>query len=448
MEGNPTSGMVSFANRVLSLFATQALQFVFAGVTSVILARALGPEGKGVVTLALLIPAVLVQLSSLGISTSNIYYAAAQRVTLSKLAGNSLFIGIVLGVIICVVFYVFRLVSPVDPFHEVDPWCVYIALAAVPFALVNRYVLGILLGKQKIRQINTIAVAATSLNLAGVAVLLILLHMDAIAVVALATGLSVLTSFLYLVVLSKLTEFGFTFSLPVFKRTVGFGLQSHAANLFSFLHFRIDMFMLAYLLDVRQLGLYSIAVTLAETILYIPRAISPILFPEVAGSDPKRAREVATTLCRNVLAITFAICLVLAGGGYFAIQVVFGPAFSPAHIPLLILLPGIWFISFGSPLSDYILGRGKPIFCTIGAGSSMVINIILNLLLLPRMGMSGAALASTVTYILGAVFGIVVFRVMSGQPLAKTLSPEPGDIRLYVNLFRNYRKRIASVLSA
>ena len=88
---------------------------------------------------------------------------------------------------------------------------------------------------------------------------------------------------------------------------------------------------------------------------------------------------------------------------------VFSSAFLGAYIPLLVLLPGVVLLGSCKVLANDIGGRGFPHYNSINSGLSFVATVIFDLLLIPKMGVVGAALASTLSYILGFVLAVIFY---------------------------------------
>jgi O-antigen/teichoic acid export membrane protein len=216
------------------------------------------------------------------------------------------------------------------------------------------------------------------------------------------------------------------------KKYINFGIKGYLANLMAFLNYRLDMFLVAYFLTPMDVGYYSLAVGLAELLWYIPNSVSTILFPRVSSSDKKQANKFTPVISRHTLFVVSLIALGLLIFGRLMIKVVYGAEYLPSVKPLLILLPGIVALSLSKVCSSYILGRGRPI---IAAYTSLVVvgvNISLNLLLIPKWGIAGAAFASTVSYSVGTCIKLIVFLKMSENSLLNTLIIKKQDIETYI----------------
>jgi O-antigen/teichoic acid export membrane protein len=121
----------------------------------------------------------------------------------------------------------------------------------------------------------------------------------------------------------------------------------------------------------------------------------------------------------NILAITIIGAIVLALFGNLVIRIVFSSAFLDAYIPLLVLLPGVVLLGAGKVLTHDMAGRGYPQYNSITAGVSLVVTVILDFALIPKMGVAGAAIASTISYALSFFvtlgFYFSVYRMKNGD---------------------------------
>ncbi|MCX6000844.1 MAG: flippase [Chloroflexi bacterium] len=421
---------MNFATRVLGTLGTNILTFIFTASATVLIARVLGPEGKGVLTLVFLAQVVLVAALNMGIASSNNYYSASGKHKLSDLAGNSFVLAGVIGVLVSAAFVLFLRFSPLDLFPGVNLLYMYVVAAAVPFSLLNLYLSGILFGKLAIRQINLVGILVSLVSLIGVVPIFFLgLKQGILWLISLTIAVQVITSLLYMVVLRKLTEYSLRFDSQVFKATAAYGLKSHIASLSSFLHFKVDQFIVGYFLGATQVGFYAVAVLFTDALFFVPRATSSILFPQVASSTSASGAEFTARVCRYTVLISLILCGFFAACANLLVRGIYGAPFSPAVKPLLILLPGVFLMSFAGILSSYVSGSGRVIFATYGSLTAVAVNIALNFFLIPRMGITGAALASTISYSLETIYITIVFMLLSKKSFSQTFIPKLQDLR-------------------
>jgi len=132
--------------------------------------------------------------------------------------------------------------------------------------------------------------------------------------------------------------------------------------------------------------------------------------------------------------------IILLSAGRFVVPALYGKAFIGAVLPLSILLPGVAFYGMAHITSAYFNGHiGKPIINTGLAAISLIINIVLNIILIPKIGVNGAALSSTIAYILAMGVCIYMFIRLSGTPVKDMLIVRKDDFRSCLQIFRGIK---------
>ncbi len=193
-----------------------------------------------------------------------------------------------------------------------------------------------------------------------------------------------------------------------FKKIVLYGFQIFISNLFLTSVFRIDTFFLNKMSTVSQLGIYSVATSVGELLLLIPNAIGVALFPHLSGLKRADQRAAMCVVGRVCFIIGLLGILGLAVIGYPFIIIIFGKAFISAFPPFLMLLPGLFAMTLNYSYSNYFSSIGKPLIGAYAFSIGLFINIILNVVLIPNLGISGAAISSSTSY-LAITIGFVVF---------------------------------------
>lgn len=433
---------MNFIKKSLAIFTTSVSLFFLNTITSVIIARTLGPEGKGVFTIIFLVPSFLLMFSNLGISVANIYYIGKREDKLEDIVSNSVFFSIVLGVAgISLFALAFPQLNKLF-FHGIASYFFFLAVCILPLSLFNSFAGGILLANRKIKDVNLLsiipAVSYLSLFLASslfVKNRIIGATFAQICSVCIATGWSVWR-------LNKISPLRVKFYPQLAKKHLSFGLKGYIANFTTFLTYRFDMFLVSYFLNPSEVGYYGLAVGLAELIWYVPNSINAMLYPTLSASSTKEANDFTPKVCRNTVFIVSLTSLALVFSGRFVINILYGEVYLPSLKPFLTLLPGVTILTIGKLLSSYTTGRGKPIFATYASIIALVSNTLLNLILIPRWGITGAAFSSTVAYSFTALFILIAYLKMSGNALKDTLLIKKEDFAVYRRLFVSLKSRL------
>ncbi|MEG1142616.1 MAG: polysaccharide biosynthesis C-terminal domain-containing protein, partial [Clostridia bacterium] len=198
------------------------------------------------------------------------------------------------------------------------------------------------------------------------------------------------------------------------KKEFKFGMIIYLATFFIFMNYKVDQYFIKFMLGISELGVYTAAVALAELLFLIPASVASAILGRLynISSDDMEERKRITS---STIKVTFYITFMLMIAGIFCtplIPIVYGVQYTGAIIPTIILFIGILFASIGKISASYFQSTGQPKIHLLIAFIVFASNIILNLLLIPVMGIIGAALASTISYIFYGVLYIACFIII------------------------------------
>ncbi len=432
--------MTSISKNIAITFSSQILIFAFGFIASIILARALGPTGKGIYVLIILIPTVMLRLGSLGIEAANVYFTGSKQYEIKDIISNSLISALLLGLILMLLFWGTSYLNVFQDFlnsNQIDSLLLWLAVLTVPFSLIFGFLNNIILGKEEIVKYNKINIFHNILRLIAIIVFLIILKQGVFGAVV-SHVLAVIGSTLFVILLiRKIGKITLCYNRRLFKDSTVYGLKAYFGNIIQFFNYRLDIFLVAFYLNPAAVGFYSIAVGIAETFWMLPGAIAAVLFPRISSLNSAEANNLTPGIARHTFFIIFVLSLILAFLAKPLIKTLFGSPFLPSVMPLLILLPGIIALGGCKILTADLAGRGKPQFGTYAAFVSLAVNIPLNLYLIPRWGISGVAFASSVAYILSTLMVIIAFIKISKKSWADILLIKKQDFHDYRKFFRS-----------
>jgi len=202
----------------------------------------------------------------------------------------------------------------------------------------------------------------------------------------------------------------------------------------------MDTYMIGYLLGFQNLGYYSVAVPLAELIWYLTAAIRPVLFARTAHAVAEEANIITPTTLRGILAIAFALAGLTFSGGYFIVHF-FLPAFTPALPVLAILLTAtVAALVFQLVLAD-LTSRGHGASASRIGIASLCCGVLFYLVLIPRLGIMGAAMASFLSYFMQSVLSLLWFWKLTGLSPWQVLAPRQSDLVLVLDFAGRLARR-------
>jgi O-antigen/teichoic acid export membrane protein len=416
---------------ILGLIGSRVVLVVFGLATGIITARLLGPHDRGIFTVLLLLPMTLVNFAKMGVAQANVYYIRKRGASVSTVASNSLVLSLIVSVLLMVACY-FARPWVLDPFTKGAPsTLVVLALTAIPFAMIESYFLSILQAVENFRAYNLQSIYKAVFSFVTIAVALLALHgrlwaalMSQIIVIAAAN-----VWLLYQV--RQVAPFALRWDRDVGRGTLEFGLKSYLQTLAAHLHYRIDVYLIAYFLDPSQVAFYSIAVNMTNPILQIPDAIGTVIFPKLAGSSEVDAHARTAVTCRHTLFATVLAAAFYAGVGSQVLTIFYGSRYAPAIRPMLLMLPGVIMISLYQILTRNFTSRNRQQVNIVAAGIALSVNFTLNLLFIPRFGISGAAVSTAISYTLAALLLLFIFVRESGSGLRATVMIRAADLASY-----------------
>lgn len=372
-------------------------------VASVLIARSLGPVGKGQLSVLQQVPGTLLVLLNLGLTGANTYFVGTKRTDTETATGNSLLFAAVVGTASFPIVWLMTL-GPLGVVEGLNPLPVAIAAATLPFGLAATFVAGISVGQGKLRQMAIAqmlgaTVSMTVIVAAYIAGVLALTTAMIAALLALLIGLVFnLRSIMYGAGRLRL-------SLQALRASSKYSAKSYLSNLAGYLNYRQDILLVGYLAGAGAVGVYSIAVTFAELMWYVPNSVASAIMAKSMREGEQEGAALTARTARMTLVIMLAMSALAVLLIRPVISFFYTDAFLPAWTAFLILLPGVWLIGIAKVLGGYLGAQGR-LFPSLSVASALL-NLAGNLALVPVLGFNGAAIASSVSY---AIPGVLMAR--------------------------------------
>lgn len=424
------------------LFSAQVLSLVISIPTSVLLARVLAPSGKGTLSVVQLVASFSAIVLNFGIGQALVYYSARREARGRDAIAVALLMGLAVSVGLGLLGLLFG--RSLAALLNISPsWLVVVGLMATGPVLVGQYLNAHVVGRGSIRASSLVNVGSLALQLLVFAVLWAMGRLTAATAILVwtlaVTGVAVV--FIGMSWSSEADEAVELGARSLMRRMWRYGLIAWPSGILGTAAQRIDVFLLTSIKGTAQVGIYSIAVTLAELCWYIPNALGGVLLPKVAA-EREESLQVSFRLARVTWVATGLAAAAVAVVAPALVPLVFGRDFAGSVLPLFLILPGIIMSSAASAPAAYLSGIGKPIYGTIAAGVNVGVNVVANLLLIPRLGASGAALSSTISYSASAAILISVFVRKTDGRLRDILVPRAQDFReIYAAIRRALKSR-------
>jgi O-antigen/teichoic acid export membrane protein len=195
-----------------------------------------------------------------------------------------------------------------------------------------------------------------------------------------------------------------------------FGARGQLGDLLWLVNLRLDFLILGVLSGPAVLGLYAVASKCAELMRLPATAVNYVLYPRFARSERSVADAQARHLLWRACGLTVAAAPLMAVVAVVGLPLLYGRAFQGAVLPACLLLIGLAFEGATAVASGYLRGIGRPGTNSVGMAAGVAVTVLLDILLIPRHGAVGAALASSAAYLV-TTFVLVVLAYRAPRPL-------------------------------
>jgi len=421
-----------FAFDISWVFVSQIVTLGSGFLLNILLSRWLGPGDFGLYTLTLTLFTISTLVAGLGIPETVVKFVADYKTDRERrdavvTAGvvNALLLGTVAG------FILFLFAGEVATLFSIPELSglVRIAAFAVPLSILNTTLLGLLNGLREMRSYS-FRFIIRSLLLVMLAAAFILMGFGPVGAVTalLLTEVGTL-AFVAMVVRPHFRPSTLNHRETT-KKMLAFGSRIFIASAVYLVNTYTDTILIGYLLTETDVGRYAVAVAIARVaFLSLPGSISTVNYPAISEYYSKGLTDaVEAVISRSVryslalLSMTGLLLICLAGP---IIEFLFGPAYLPAVPAFIVLVYGMIVFGAVSSVGPSLSAMNRP-----GLSSKVNIlvagvNVVLDLMLIPLFGITGAAagtavsctlLAVLILYILHRVFSVQVESAM----IAKT----------------------------
>jgi len=215
-------------------------------------------------------------------------------------------------------------------------------------------------------------------------------------------------------VFPKFFKSNFVFNKKLLKNLSSYSIFVMATGIGGIILGYTDILMLTYFSGLSAVAFYSVALPTAKVLLYFPRAFTGILIPLTSELWIQRKKDLIKAgiedLYKYSIIAIIPIVLIMLSFAELVIILLFGKGYIAAAIPMKILSIGMIFAVLYSINGDFFAGIGKPAINTKMIYYAATFNFIGNLILIPLIGINGAAIATSASYFIMMVYGLIKIR--------------------------------------
>ena len=434
-------------------FFNQLFGVLLGVINSILITRLLGVEGKGVFALLIAFIGLSTVFLNIGLPAAVTYFISSEQYKINKI----FYTGIILISFLSFLFIGFllfnnRIIDSVllPTYLQSAKFEIILALFFF-FKLFNSFLRAIFLGIQSIIKLNKLDIAFQILSTCVYLALFYTLATDdntnftskVLYLILIQLGIQALNACANLFILVKENKMKFELILlnrKELKHFIFWGGIAYFSNIFQFLSYRLDFWFVEYFSGLKSIGVYSLSVNLIQMIWILPNAISMVLFPYISDNkDAKNKEEKTLIIGRIIFSILLLIGIIAFILSPLIIPVLYGEEFSPASSSFNILL--ISAIPFGliTVYASFLVGKGMQSKNLIASLLGLIFTVILDVLLIPKYGIIGAAWASTISYLVTSVYVLYEMNKILRKGYLDLFFLKKSDIYMIKNMI--YGKR-------
>jgi len=401
-----------FKNTV-ALLSAQLIAKLLNLVLLILSARILGTEGYGRYSFAFAFSGIFLIFSDMGINTLIIRDVARNREQASQIFGNCLVVKLFLSTLSVIIPIV--IIQFLDYHFEVK-LIVFLATIGLIFSSISQAYTALFRGFERMElEALVVIINVFLVTISGSTVLLLGFN---VVVLMTTFVISNIISLLFSIFLCrKLTKPKFVFKKKILQRVLWQAISIGVAMVFVAILFRLDTIMLSFLRSDSEVGLYAVAYKFINVFVMIPTALMGAMFPNMAFSfqnSKETMRRLYENAYRVLMIVAFAMAIFITILSPTLIRLLFGGEFSEAELTLRILIWSVLFISINSILFNVLLSSDNQKVLAKATAAATLLNILLNMFLIPQLGHVGAAIATVLSEacIAGVCFSYISKRII------------------------------------
>ncbi len=186
-----------------------------------------------------------------------------------------------------------------------------------------------------------------------------------------------------------------------------------------------DVLMIGFFKTALETGIYNIALGTAQLIIILPFALSSLFSPVLIGLFAKRKnleiKNIYKRMCKWMFILNLPAFLILFLFSEKFLEIIFGTQFIPSSIPLSILCVGYFIYTMTYPSATFFILKKKTKTLFYITLTFAILNILLNLILIPPYGINGAAIATSSSFLIaGILYMILSYKYARTIPFTKS----------------------------
>lgn len=406
------------------LLVFRAVQFAFLFLLSIVAARALGPSGRGQYALALNLATMVWVVSHLSVEHSIGRMMARKEASLVELCHLASLFAVTLGVAGTAIALAIGLPARDALLGHASPATVVLAATTIPFTLIGQMATALLLRLGALRAYGWVIAVGAAIQF--------------VLVVALEAGFGLSPELAMLAALLTIAVVGVALTVALARRVgmqallpvsewrlvraaLQIGVRLQPASIALWLNLKVDLLLVGLLASTHEAGLYSLSANLADMVFISISTVALAALETQTKADAKAAIAYTVDFIGQNLGVATLLGLIAAALAFPFIVFLYGSAWQDSVLPFVLLMPAVIALAVEGPARDLLIRIAPPLVVSGAAATGLVLNVGLNFLLIPWIGIAGASVASVLSYWLAGGLMLYLLSRYGDVPMKRTL---------------------------
>ena len=432
---------MSFANKSFSIFKRDILLFILNVCTSIIIARKLGPELLGIWVIVCLIPGYAEAFGRIKFDLAAVYFIGKKKYIENEVMFHLNIIAILTGIFIVALIFIFKddIILLLFNGESKNLTLIYAILPIIPLNFLFLNYSYLLISREDVEYYNIMIVVKAIIGSGGPCLLLLIFDLGLWSVLV-SSVISVLVAlilgiwrFHQMNVNSKMT---YKLNKNLLKDFFNYSYKLYIGGLISFLNIYVMKSILSLYLSPAKVAFYSLAQDRATLLNKLPDAVNVLLYPRVSNSNELESSNSTIKAFRLLLILSTFSAIILAVFIYPLVLLMYGEAYLPIVMPLIIILAGVLVNGTASVFISYFIGIGRSDLIMKLSIFPLILQIFLGFILIQKYSIFGAAFSFTIAM---SVYGLIqtYYFIKISANSYKTLMPRQEDFLYIINFIKS-----------
>lgn len=441
------------SKNLISSVLTQIPVFFLGVLSGVFSTRLLGDEGKGVFSLIQANMQLFVLIFSIGIQTGVVYFISSKKISEQLVIGMATTVFLInsfLLLALLLVSYILNLNHLFLPDGYTQLFYLAFIFIMYLFSFLNSLFSSVFQAHSKFKTINFISIANSIINVVLFSTLFFVSSSQLNNPVSrlniilfITTAVLFINTLMWVYYYNKhiniKPSFNFEFKHQ-FKTFLSYNSSIYIGMFINFFNYRLDLWIVNHYLPEKDLSYYSLAANINQIILYLSVTIASVLLPNLSGKTEEERVELFIKVSRICFIFFGVIILTAYLLSSFIIPFMYGNEFENTVIPFQIILPGMLFSCITQLFSIFIVSANRNIFNIIACSFGLVFTLILDLILIPKIGINGASIATSLSYFIIFLLSYIFVIYLLNKKTLNLFIPKRHDLSMVINLVKKQIK--------